>query len=296
MENVMNFSNSSSTSANEANSLDGILNNEGNDMSPEVDIDAALGFGSGEGDGAGNKNTGDDVFADIKEALGQKSSDNKNAALPKNPEDLLKFFQSGYDKHKSKAEKLEQELNETKEAASFLNNLVADKELRMAFIAQLEPDLVKPKEPIAFIKESLENEFGKEFTPDKDEITIFGTKSWLYNDRANQLLQEYRTKQQTFPSSLKQYQEKKSQERAQMAKAALEEKKQILEKLKWDEATFTGFTKWVNKVKGMDLSKIYDFLLKSSKTKGPDSLSTQYGGKPINNNSYIHSLDAMFGK
>jgi len=296
---LLNSNTDSETTSTDGQNILDQLNIE-QDNSSMIDLDNVLGFTSRnreEEDGLSelNKNNlADDPFAELTpESKGL--NDKKN--FPKDPQALLKFYQSEHDKIKAVLAKTSQELEKNKEASKFLENLVSDKSLRMAFIGQFEPELVKTKDPIAFIKESLAEKFGADFTPDEKETAVFGTQSWLYNDMANQLLKEFRGKEQSFPKDLKEFVEKKRNTTNAQKQAAIKEKNEILSQLKWDETKFNSYLEWVKNVRTIDSAKIYDFLIRQQESKkGPGPLNNLNGGHPVRPNEYKQHLDSLFGK
>lgn len=235
---------------------------------------------------------GTDVFADVK----NNRSGNKQDNFPRNPEEVLKKLQSERDREKAQREKLEAEANDWRSAHDFLIALREDEEVRKAFIAELEPDLFKQKtDPYALIQERLKAEFGSDFVPNPEESGIFGSRTWLYNQRATDLLNEYKQQQSKMPKSIKEIAEKRKQQQEQEIAAAKKEKQDVLEKLKWNDQTWNSFTKWMKSSKTEDFAKIFDYMQRRSGA-APRPLATRPGSSNINfDNTHISHLRDFFG-
>lgn len=261
---------------------------------------------------SGNGGNVDEILQGIETMFGGASDDNSDGKpkpedspsiknddpfgmknMPSDPEALLRKLQSERDSTRAKLQKVEQEMTQYKSIADFMTSLYEDQELKQAFIAELAPDLAKPKDPLSFIQERLKKEFGDDFTPNKEETAQIGTRSWLYNERAKDLFAEYKDSNKKLPGSLKELREKRKKAKDEQSQAALLEKKDIATKMKWDEETWNGFADWVGKVKGIHMAKIYNGL--RQKTSSAPFLAGQNGGKPLTGSQYKAELDKFFG-
>lgn len=227
---------------------------------------------------------------------GEQSFDGTNAQ-GKSPEEIAKWFQSQYDKTKATLDKTLPLVDELRPKADLYDMLQTDSEIRQAFFAKLEPDLVKPKDMISLVKAKLAEEF-KEFVPNREEADIFGSPTYLYNKRANELLSEYQTKLSKIPSSLDEVLQKRKAE-ADKQKASLDaEKSKIFADLKWDDNKWNRFTKWASTSSLTQFAKMYDFLEKKA-SKSPNfntpNLSTQKSSAELRPSQYQAELDVFFG-
>jgi len=215
--------------------------------------------------------------------------------MPKNPLEVISKLQSERDKAMAQVQSWEAQVNEYKSAKDFLAELEEDAEVRRAFIAELEPELVKPKNPYDLIEKTLREEF-KDFTPNSDEANIFGSKTWLYNRRAEELLQESREKAKAgVPGSLKELRAKRKLQVEEQRKAALKEKQDIVNSMKWTDNTWEGFANWMRVTKGVDWAKMYTFLLRQS-GNAPTPLATQTGSSFRNpRGKAFEGLDQFYG-
>ena len=214
-----------------------------------------------------------EIFSDIKN---QGFRGQPNA--PRNPQDVISKLQSERDKAVSQVQNWETQANDWKSASDFLAQLEDDAEIRRAFIAELEPELIKPKNPYDLIEETLGKEF-TDFTPNPDEANIFGSKTWMYNRRAEDLLAESRANAKTnaaLPTSLKDIREKRKRQTKEDKDNAFKEKQGIITDMKWNEDTWEGFATWMQSTKGNDWAKMYGFLLRQTGA-APTPLATQRG-------------------
>jgi len=217
---------------------------------------------------------------------------------PQDWEKMAKTFQSNYDKTKAEYEKVAKEMQEVYHpTVEFLNQIYEDAEVRQAFIAELEPDLIKQKDPYAHVQEALAKEFGTDFTPDRDEAATPGTKSWFYNFRAQKLAEEVLAKGSKTPPSLKALREKRQKEVELQKQEAATLRQEIIAKLKWDDATYNRFAEWGNKSKLSDFAEMYDRIEKFKNRQNnfnPPSVSSIPGSAAMSN-QYKQELDKFFG-
>lgn len=260
-------------------------------------------------DGVGKKEDSDPVLDDIRALFGDdkgdgaESSDDKDPfkdfkddKSPRDPKALLQRLQSERDSYRDRLKNYENELKEYKPIADFMASLYEDEEARAAFIGELAPDLVKPKDPLTFIQEGLKKEFGADFTPNKEEAGVIGSKTWLYNERGKDLLQAWKEKNAKTPSNLKSLAERRKKAREDALKAAEREKQEIMSKFKWDDTEWEEFSKWAPKFRGIHLADIWT---RAKKAKGgkrsPLSPTGIPGGKPFVPSQFKKELDEMFG-
>lgn len=212
---------------------------------------------------------------------------------PKDPEALLRKLQSERDSTKAELEKFQKEITRYKTYEDFLGQLQEDAEVRHAFIAELEPELVKPKDPLTFVQEGLKKEFGNDFSPTAEGAEPL--KVQLYNERARELYTEWKDKQKAMPNNLKDLAARRKQARERAALEAQAEKQKIMSDMKWDENTFGEFSKWVTQIKGTHMAQIWNHVKGQAKQTRAPFATNQPGG-----NSYMPSnlqvqLDTMFG-
>lgn len=272
----------------------------------------------GAANGGSNPNGNDPILADLETLFGGRSSQDSSdggaankagkspstqyvdgdpfgpAPTPKDPEGLLRKLQSERDKARADLEKVTGEANQYKGVAQFVNSLFDDEEARHAFIAELEPNLVKPKDALTFVKEGLKKEFGDEFTPNQDESNVFGSPTWLYNERAKDMFNEWKDKSKKLPASLKELKEKRNLVKEEQAKAALAERNSIKEMRKWDDGKFDRFANWVTSIKGIHMAAIFD-TIEARRSSSVPSLTGLPGGAPMTSSKSKAAIDELFG-
>jgi len=276
----------------------------------------------GVGDGGPDTNVEDPILQDIDKLFGDSNTDSNSSqggkqksqgspsfqggdpfqrkpgdTTPNNPEELLKRLQSERDSARASVSKYEAELKQYRPIAEFINSLPDDEAARKAFIAELEPDLVKPKDALTFVKEGLKKEFGEEFTPNIEESGVFGSPTWLYNERARDLLSEWKNQKTQVPTSLKELRETRKRKREEETQAAMLEKQEIMTKRKWDDNRWDSFAKWVGSVKGIHMAAFFDYIEnRRESNKSPFSLAGMPGGSPLKGSKMMENLDKFFGQ
>lgn len=212
------------------------------------------------------------------------------------PEQLVAHFQSIADKAQNKLGQIEPAYEKYKSAVEFLNQVYEDPKVRKAFIAQLEPDLIKPTDPYDALQEQLGKEFGADFVPDEDEANKPLTKSWRYLKRVDELYKELSSKQsELVPKSLEEIRRERQQLQESATMEFEKERLDTMNELKWSQTDWNEFQTWAPKLKIKHLAKWYDHIRKA-KGKAPN-LVNQFGGTPNTNMpEFFQNLDNMFGK
>ena len=268
-----------------------------------------LSFGNQSSDSSKSDAQADEVALSLDAIFGgdesSKSSDGKRQGadgssdkgdpfnLSKGPRDvdaIIRQLQSERDSNKSRATKLDEEVKQYKPVADFLTSLYEDQNLKEAFIAEIAPDLVKTKDPLTFVQESIKKEFGDDFTPSDDPKDL---KTMLYNERLKELYGEYKARSSKVPTTLAQLREQRKKERESANMSAMVEKKDIMVKHNWTDDDWGNFAAWANKVKLNHMATIYDNAVKKPQAKAP-YLANQ-SGKPLTPNALRSELDQFFG-
>lgn len=247
----------------------------------------------------------------IDSIFGNSSDDGKNGTQPqtnspklfgstadgsKSPEELLKQFQSGYDKATHDNTILQAKVNELSGASDFINDLYDNKDMLKAFVAEINPELVKPQSTEDYIKSNLSKEFGADYVPEEAEENKPGSKSWLYNKRANVLYTESVKGSTEVPSTVKDLRAKKAKAKEDSRILAMQEKQNIMTKFEWQEPQYNEFVNWAQKVTATEFATIWSYAKsKSQNRKGTPSLTSIPGGNPISDSAYTTQLNDMFG-
>ena len=222
-----------------------------------------------------------------------KPSDRQEDYTGMSEAQLAKMFQSKYDKAQDSLNKVSQKAEHLSSLEDFFHNIYEDESVRRAFIAELEPDLITPKDPYDALEEQLKKEFGDDYVPDDDEAGKPLTKSWRYLKRVDELYKEQTSNKTNLPKSLKELRtDRKTAQEASKLKVA-EDRQQVLSTMKWEAPQYNAFVEWAGKINPLDLAKIYSFAMR--KQGGPPNLATQGGGQPFTPSQIQTELTSFFG-
>lgn len=250
-----------------------------------ADIDSIFGEPGDTSSGGSKKKTSSDNPP-------SKPQDGEVFGLPKNPQIPLSKLQSERDKYKADNERMTKELQQYKSVADFTSSLWDDAEARHAFIATLEPDLVKPKDPLTFVKEELKKEFGEGFSPNAEDVDPI--QAQLYNARMQELYGEWKNKGKELPKDLKELRARRSAAAKKAQSEAQAVKRKIVEDFKWDDAAWEEFTQWGSGFTLYHLAKVFS-KAKGNKRASAPPLPLNRGGSPLAGSQYREHLDNMFG-
>lgn len=234
----------------------------------------------------GSASSGSDIASEAS------SSDAHDDLTGLNAEEIIKKLQSTKDKYRTQLDVASKKLEQLQPLESFLNQIYDDEEVRRAFIAELEPELIKPKDPYVALQEQLGKEFGESFTPDDDEAKRPFTESWRYYKRVDELLKSIEDRPQ-LPKALKEIRAERKRQKEIAAQSAAEERLKILSTMKWQDESYDHFAKWVASLSGTDLAKIYSFTLR--KQGRAPQLATTVGGTSTTPNTIAAELNKFFG-
>jgi hypothetical protein len=222
--------------------------------------------------------------------------ENQNFLSKKTPQQFIAELQSGKDKAFNEIENLKKQNEELAGAAQFVHQLYEDPETFKAFVAEVDPNLVKPSSPEDYIKTNLEKEFGEDFVPDDSEASTPGSRTWLYNKRANDLYGEAMKASGQVPQTISELRKNRAKQQEESKAAAEKERSDIMAKFKWTDNDWQSFLQWGGKLSTMDLAQIRAYSL--SKAKGNPSipnLAGAPGGNTLPDNAYVSHLNNMFG-
>ena len=203
-------------------------------------------------------------------------------------------FQSMYDKQVQASKEMES----YKTAYDFINELYESPETRKAFIAELEPDLLKPEDPYTYVQNSLVKEFGEGFTPDNNAEP--GSQEWLraraYDARMNHLLNEAYSKGNETPETLKELRARQKKDSEKQQQAFAREKADLMKEFNWNDGDWENFEKFANKITTKHLGKLFSKAQKST-TKGSSvpNLVNVPGSSTSSNDNYFDELKGFFG-
>lgn len=243
---------------------------------------------------SGGTESGDDVLGAL--TSGTKQEEGSKSQVGMTYEQQARMFQSKFDKAQADLSKLQPKVQRADSLEKFYNELYENPEVRRAFIAELEPDLVKPKDPYGALEEQLKQEFGEEYVPDDEEARRPFTPSWKYYRRLSELEQKVRDNKNTAPKTLKELREEREQQMKESQTRDAEMKNEVLTSMKWNDTDYQAFGNWVQKLNAVDLAKIYRYV-QSKKANSPavPFLANQAGGATQTPNEIEAELKKFFG-
>jgi len=268
----------------------------GEETQPEVgitdvsqDIDAL--FGSEASDTVNEGDTPPET-----QSFGELDSEGQPDYTGMNHEQLAKMFQSRYDKAQAELDKVKPKVERADNLESFVNELYENQEVRRAFLAQVEPDLVKPKDPYVALEEQLKKEFGEDFLPDDDEAKKPFTESWRYYKKLDDLYSKINTQgNAALPKTLEELRAERKTTLTNQKKADDEMKAKVLTTMKWQENDYKSFAGWVYKLSALDLAKIYNFAQQRKGVGRAPSVANQSGSKAYTPSEIASELNKFFG-
>lgn len=252
------------------------------------DIDKIFGSSSNEGAGSG-----DDPFG------GSSSSgagDQQVDYTGMTHEQLARMFQSKYDKAQADLQKVQPKVQKADSLEQFYNELYENPEVRRAFIAELEPDLVKPSDPYTALQVQLKKEFGEDYVPDDEEARRPFTPSWKYYRRLSELENKVKEQNASVPKTIKQLREEREAALREAQTKDIEMKNEVLRTMKWTDNDYKSFAGWVSKLSAVDLAKIYNYAQsKKASSPGAPNLAALSGGTTQTPNEIEAELKKFFG-
>ena len=254
------------------------------------DIDALFGApASDSGEEGGPTEGGDDPFTVPTDGEGQPDYTGMSH------EELAKMFQSKYDVAQAELNKATPKVARADSLESFVNDLYEKPEVRRAFLAQVEPDLIKPKDPYVVLEAQLKKEFGEEFIPDDVEAKRPFTESWRYYKRLDDLYTKEQKASTQLPQTLEEMRTERTTKLSEQKTADAEMKQKVLTSMKWSDNDYKSFGNWVFKLSAMDLAKIYNFAQQRRRSPAAPNLASQSGGRPSTPNEIASELTKFFG-
>lgn len=269
--------------------------------SDEIMQDLEAMFGNDGSSAASGDGSGASGMTDPDDLLGIQSNKDGKQQKPKDTfdgmtaEQRAAHFQSLYNKLENEYKQVKPEYEKYKNVADFVNQVYEDPQVKQAFLAELAPDLVQPKDPYDTLQEQLGKEFGEDFVPDEDEAQKPLSKSWRYLKRVDELYTKLAQQQPQVPKTLKQLREERENQLKQANEEAEKERMQIMNDMKWSQTDWNNFSSWATKLKGKHLARWYQGL-RNRKGSAPN-LVNQIGGTPAKGMPEVfQNLDNFFGK
>lgn len=214
------------------------------------------------------------------------------ANLPKD-EQIFRTWQSRYDKTQAELMATKADVQRLARYEQFLGDVMEDDQVFESFVAERDPNLIKPKDFTTVMQTALAKEFGEDFIPDESKIRIAGTRDWLYTKKAEELYAKLSANggDRILPlKELRAVRERAKQE--EVAKATFEIE-QVKTHLHWDDTQVQGFKTWADQIRVIDLANMYTSLMRSAQTRTPFVANHQ--GSPVAMNPTLSRIEKLFG-
>lgn len=254
-----------------------------------TEIDALFGTPASDSGSEGDDSAGGDPFAGDNDGVGQPDLTGMSH------EELAKMFQSKYDRAQAELNKTQPKVKRADSLESFVNDLYEKPEVRRAFLAQVEPDLVKPKDPYVVLEAQLKKEFGEEFIPDEEDAKKPFTSSWRYYKRLDDLYTKEQSQSATLPKTLEELRTERTAKLADQQRADADMKTKVLSTMKWSDNDYKTFGDWVYKLSALDLAKIYNYAQQRRRGPAVPNLANAPGGRASTPNEIASELKKFFG-
>jgi hypothetical protein len=215
------------------------------------------------------------------------------AGLPKE-EALARSFQSRYDRSQEEIKQLQSTLQQKAKIENFLAEVMDDEQVFEAFVAELRPELIKPKDVSEQIQTALKKEFGEEFEPDDSKVRIPGSKDWLYAKKAEELYTKLTTSGADRILPLKELRALRENQQREQEALVQREIATVKQQMRWDDTQLQGFQQWAAQVKPVDLAQIYLSLTQSAQIRTP--FAANHNGSPVAQNLNEERFKRLFGQ
>lgn len=254
------------------------------------------GTGNQQGSGnEGNKNQGNDLGTEVPNNQTQAPAfqiDPRFQNLAPN-EAIARTVQSMVTPLHQQIKELSEKEKKYSEYIDGLGLIFENREARLAFIRELEPELVSTPDIDEAVKKALEKEFGEDFQPDNDEAkSNHWSKSAKYFRKLDKLYKEFEDKEKN--TSFKTYKEIKdeySKRKTEQSKATEKQINEIKTKYNVGDDVVDLYKKWLKSATIEDhflnFMRIQDF----NKTPSISSI----GGNGVSPDQRMKKINDLFG-
>ena len=200
-------------------------------------------------------------------------------------------FQSRYDQVQASLQAKEKELEQIRAHSELLNQIVADRDMRLAFLREVDPEIAPQVDLDAIVAKELAKEFGEGFEPDDFEAKRGYGKSFRYYEKARELYKSLESKgtNGTLTELRKAQIAKQEAEQAELTK----QKEQLMQSFNWKEEQLQGFLDWAQKLTPNELAKMYSYAVNKAGVRLPN-LTNAPGGAP--GTTIDDKINRLFGK
>jgi hypothetical protein len=212
-------------------------------------------------------------------------------------EGLIRTYQSKYDSITAEHTKLLNEHEKARKAVEFLNTLPEDENLLYAFINEVKPGLIKPKDVSVALKEALSKEFGEGFKPElsreeADREDPGGT-DWRYYRKLDELYQDIsKGKSGTNVNSIKEILAEREAQRKLQDAEYQSEIETAKTKFKMSDEEVKNTVEFGSKLKFADLVRITRLLQKipNAKIGSVENLSGSVTSQSTNRQNFLKNI------
>lgn len=193
----------------------------------------------------------------------------------------IRTLQSRHDRVYNEYQKLLKEQEENAKYLEIFNDLLEDDMVFEAFVRERKPELIKDSDVTELIQKRLKEEFGDVRYTRAEADNEPGGKAWLYFKRLDELYNEYKGNSPKITSLREAIRLKREQAERQQKEAAARiqaEMEEVKRQLKWNDQQLIQFSQWANKVKLIDIAKMYNYAIRALKIPSVANVNT---GNPI---------------
>ncbi len=183
-------------------------------------------------------------------------------------EGLIRTLQSRYDKLYNEHQKLVKEQEENAVYLQILNDLLEDDLVFEAFVRERKPELIKETDITSIIQQRLKSEFGDVRYTRAEADENPGGKAWLYFKRLDELYDEYKgntPKVQTLKEAIQLKKQMREKQEKEMMANIQRDMEAVKKEMKWDDEHLVRFQQWAQKLKLVDLAKMFNFAIRTKK-------------------------------
>ncbi len=179
-------------------------------------------------------------------------------------------YQSRYDKILADYNKLQSQFTSVEEKARLIDEMIQNPDMLVAFVNEVNPNLVKKPDSSLYVKERIKEEFGEGYKPtltrDQSEIEDPGGKDWRYYKRLDQLFAE-QNKSVNKATTVKEYKEQLARMEEQKRLQSQAELEQVKKSYNMPDEEVEAMTKFWNNMNLDQAVKLYRFLKRQPQTR-----------------------------
>jgi len=193
-------------------------------------------------------------------------------------------YQSKYDKMVAEYNKLQNQYSTIEQKAAFVDKLLTDPDMLVAFINEVNPNLVQKPDTSNYIKSKLKEEFGENYRPTlsrtEAEIEDPGGTDWQYYKRLDELHAEVKSKF-SQAKSLKEYKEQLAKKEQEALVQKQREIQKVQKEMNIDDNEIQAMLKFYSELDLTKAAKLWRLLRRQPQTKANLNLVSGYDPKGV---------------